>query len=89
MFSKSSRFCLLLVSTFVLLSATVTEVDGLPLDCNFEKGVNSYEDRERFLRCSIKWDSESNTLSGQTIEPQDLTAEPVKIISGGPSTGKN
>ncbi|KAI7888511.1 uncharacterized protein EV154DRAFT_553743 [Mucor mucedo] len=51
---ESSRFCLLLVSTFVLLFVTVTEVDGLPLDCNFEKGINSVKDHERALECQME-----------------------------------
>ncbi|KAI7866222.1 uncharacterized protein EV154DRAFT_557153 [Mucor mucedo] len=40
MLSKSSRFGLLLVSTIVLLSVTVTNVDGQPLDCVNKNGAS-------------------------------------------------
>ncbi|KAG2197627.1 hypothetical protein INT47_006690 [Mucor saturninus] len=39
MLSKSSRFSLLLVSTIVLLSLTVTNVDCQPLDCVNKNGA--------------------------------------------------
>lgn len=89
MFSKSSRFCLLLVSTFVLLSVTVTKVDGLPLDCNFEKKINIAEDHERLVRCSIQNGLERQNMLGLATKLQNPNSEPMLAASGGPSSGKN
>ncbi|KAI7866218.1 uncharacterized protein EV154DRAFT_532758 [Mucor mucedo] len=69
MLSKSSRFSLLLFSTIVLLSVTVTNVDGQPLDCvnkNGARGSGSVGDEY----CSYY------KREPETTEDNDLVKEP-------------